>query len=116
VKSFSVEEVKAAIWGYDSYKSPGPDGVNFGFLKESWSDMQVDIMRFITEFHMNGKLSKGINSMFITLIPKVDCPQKLHDFRPISLVGSLYKILAKVLEIDYGWLLVVMFPKLSPHL
>ncbi|GAU19761.1 hypothetical protein TSUD_78870 [Trifolium subterraneum] len=97
VKPFSVEEVKAAIWNCDSYKSPGPDGINFGFLKEFWPEMRVDTMRFITEFHRNGKLSKGINSTFITLIPKVDSPQKLNDFRPISLVGSLYKILAKVL-------------------
>ncbi|GAU51172.1 hypothetical protein TSUD_412070 [Trifolium subterraneum] len=97
VRPFSVDEVKAAIWDCDSFKSPGPDGINFGFLKEFWSEMKVDIMRFVTEFHRNGKLSKGINSTFITLIPKVDSPQKLNDFRPISLVGSLYKIPAKVL-------------------
>ncbi|GAU39864.1 hypothetical protein TSUD_69120 [Trifolium subterraneum] len=42
-------------------------------------------------------MSKGLNSTFIALIPKVDCPQRLNDLRPISLVGSLYKILAKVL-------------------
>ncbi|PNX59990.1 cysteine-rich receptor-like protein kinase, partial [Trifolium pratense] len=41
--------------------------------------------------------TKGINSTFIALIPKVDSPQRLNDFRPILLVGSLYKILAKVL-------------------
>ena len=40
---------------------------------------------------------KGVNSTFIALIPKVGSPQKLVDFRPISLVGSLYKVLAKVL-------------------
>ncbi|PNY01074.1 cysteine-rich receptor-like protein kinase, partial [Trifolium pratense] len=38
-----------------------------------------------------------MNSTFIALIPKVDSPQRLNDFRPISLVGCLYKILAKVL-------------------
>jgi hypothetical protein len=54
-------------------------------------------MRFMVEFHRNGKLTKGINSTFIALIPKVDNPQSLNEFRPISLVGSLYKILAKVL-------------------
>jgi hypothetical protein len=97
VKPFSVEEVKAALWDCDSYKSPGPDGINFGFLKEFWLELRDDIMRFITEFHRNGKLSRGINSTFIALIPKVASPQKLNDFRPISLVGSLYKILAKVL-------------------
>ncbi|GAU25959.1 hypothetical protein TSUD_373600 [Trifolium subterraneum] len=90
-------EVKAAVWDCDSYKSPGPDGINFGFIKDFWADLQGDVMRFISEFHRNGKLTKGLNSTFIALIPKVDNPQCLNDFRPISLVGSLYKILAKFL-------------------
>jgi hypothetical protein len=54
-------------------------------------------MRYISDFHRNGKLTKDINSTFIALIPKIDSPQRLNDFRPILLVGSLYKILAKVL-------------------
>ncbi|PNX60194.1 cysteine-rich receptor-like protein kinase, partial [Trifolium pratense] len=97
IKPFSMDEVKAAVWDCDSYKSPGPDGINFGFIKDFWAEMQGDIMRFISEFHRNGKLTKGLNATFIALIPKVDSPQRLNDFRPISLVGSLYKILAKVL-------------------
>jgi hypothetical protein len=97
IKPSSVEEVKDAIWDCDSFKSPGPDGINFGFIKDFWTDIKDDIMRFVTEFHRNGKLTKGINSTFIALIPKVDNHQSLNDFRPISLVGSLYKILAKLL-------------------
>jgi hypothetical protein len=54
-------------------------------------------MRFISEFHRNGRLTKGLNATFIALIPKVDSPQQMNDFRPISLVSSLYKFLAKVL-------------------
>jgi hypothetical protein len=96
-KPFSEAEVKAAVWDCDSYKSPGPDGVNFGFYKDFWEDLKVDVMRFISEFHRNGKLTKGLNATFIALIPMIDSPQRLNDFRPISLVGSLYKILAKVL-------------------
>jgi len=49
------------------------------------------------EFHRNGKFTKGINNTFIALIPKVDSPQRLNDFQPISLVGSMYKILVKFL-------------------
>jgi len=55
------------------------------------------VLTIIFEFHRNGKLSKGINSTFIALIPKVGSPHGLNDFRPISLVGSLYKILKKLL-------------------
>jgi hypothetical protein len=84
---FSVDGVKAAVWDCDSFKSPEPDGVNFGFIKEFWHVLKEDLMRFVSEFHWNGKLSRGINSTFIALIPKVDSPQKLNDFRPISLVG-----------------------------
>jgi hypothetical protein len=96
-KPFSEAEVKEAVWDCDSYKSPGPDGINFGFYKDFWENLRGDVMRFVSEFHRNGKLAKGINSTFIALIPKIDNPQRLNDFRPISLVGSLYKILAKVL-------------------
>jgi hypothetical protein len=96
-RPFLEAEVKEAVWDCDSFKSPGPDGVNFGFFKDFWVELKGDVMRFISEFHRNGKLTKGINSTFIALIPKVDSPQRLNDFRPISLVGSLYKILAKVL-------------------
>lgn len=54
-------------------------------------------MRFMGEFHRNGKLSKGVNSTFIALIPKIDSSQKLADYRPISLVGCMYKVVAKAL-------------------
>jgi hypothetical protein len=97
VKHFTVEEVKLAVWDYDCFKSPGSAGVNFGFIKDLWEELQIDVMRFILDFHRNGKLTRGINHTFIALIRKVETPQRLNDFRPISLVGCLYKILAKVL-------------------
>jgi hypothetical protein len=96
-KPFSLAEVKQAVWECDSFKSPGPDGISFGFIKEFWDLLQHDFLRFMVEFHRNGKLTKGINSTFIALIPKVTSPQRLNDFRPISLVGCIYKVLAKVL-------------------
>lgn len=40
-------------------------------------------------------LPKAMETSFIALIPKVENPQALSEFKPITLVGSLYKILAK---------------------
>jgi hypothetical protein len=98
------------VWDCDSFKSLGSDGISFGFIKQFWTDMKDDFMRFLTEFHRNGKLTKGINSTFIALIPQVDSPQRLNGLRPISLVGSMYKILAyKFLQIDFVLLLGVLF-------
>jgi len=97
VKPFSVEEVKVAVWDCENFKCPGRDGDTFGFIKDFWNILCDDVIRYMREFHRNGCLTKGINNTCIALIPKVDSPQRLNDFRPISLVGSLYKILAKVL-------------------
>jgi len=96
-RPFSLEEVKQAVWDCDGRKSPGPDGINFDFIRKFWDILKNDFMTFLSEFHRNGKLTKGLNSTFIALIPKVHNPQSLNDFRPISLVGCMYKVLAKVL-------------------
>lgn len=55
-------------------------------------------MKVMMEFHKNGVIPKGSNATFLALRHKVDNPIGLNDFGPISLVGYLYKIIAKVLE------------------
>jgi len=102
IKPFSLEEVKQAVWDCDSFKSPGPDGISFYFIKKNWELVKDDFMRFLVDFHRNGKLSKGINSTFIALIPKVNSHQRLNDYRPISMVGCLFKVLANRLRIVIG--------------
>ena len=51
----------------------------------------------LEEFHLENAVVSSLNSTFLVLIPKKGGAGDMHDFRPISLVGSLYKILAKVL-------------------
>ncbi|GJT18501.1 hypothetical protein Tco_0877207 [Tanacetum coccineum] len=43
------------------------------------------------------RIPKGCNSSFIALIPKTPEAKMVKDFRPISLIRSLYKIIAKIL-------------------
>ena len=74
-----------------------PDGINLGFFKDFWEVLKIDLLIFFAEFYRNGKLTKGIISNFIALILKVGNPQGVDDFRPISLVSNVYKILSKVL-------------------
>ena len=53
-------------------------------------------MGFLKEFYEYGRFV-SLNSTFLVLIPKKVSAEDLRDFKPISLVGGLYKMLAKVL-------------------
>nr|GEV51061.1 RNA-directed DNA polymerase, eukaryota [Tanacetum cinerariifolium] len=58
-----------AVWNCGENKSPGPDGSS----------------------------PKGSNSSFIALILKVTDAKFVIDFRPISLIGCVYKVVTKIL-------------------
>lgn len=94
---FNPEEIVQAIKECNSFKAPGPDGFNFAFVKKAWGIIKADVLEFFRDFHQNGKLTKGVNATFVVLIPKVEGPSNFNDFRPISMVGWLYKLLSKVL-------------------
>lgn len=53
-------------------------------------------MNTIRHFHDECFLDLGSNVTFISLIPKHDQASKVSEFRPISMVESMYKILAKI--------------------
>ncbi|GKV25907.1 hypothetical protein SLEP1_g35285 [Rubroshorea leprosula] len=95
--AFSEEEIKNAVWDCESSKSPGPDGFNFKFVKCMWEDIKSEIASFIREFQEHGRLVRGSNASFITLIPKGENPQRIEEYRPISLIGIMYKIIEKLL-------------------
>ena len=54
-------------------------------------------MGFFKDFHDRGRFVKNTNASFLVLIPKKIGAKDLKDFRLICLVGSLYKLLTKVL-------------------
>ena len=54
-------------------------------------------MVFFKDFHSQCVFEKSLNATFLCLIPKKTNAVNIKDFRSISLVGSLYKLLAKVL-------------------
>ncbi|XP_028095430.1 uncharacterized protein LOC114295409 [Camellia sinensis] len=59
--------------------------------------LKEDVLNFMKDFHISGRLVSGLNSTFITLIPKKEKAVTLNEFSSISLVGSVYKILSEVL-------------------
>ncbi|GKU93253.1 hypothetical protein SLEP1_g6860 [Rubroshorea leprosula] len=96
-RPFTIEEIEEGLNDCDGSKVPGPDGFNFNFIKFAWSTVKEDFVNFLTKFNRNGRLVNGLNSSFLALIPKKLNPEQFKEYRPISLIGCLYKLLAKVL-------------------
>ncbi|KAJ9559670.1 hypothetical protein OSB04_004830 [Centaurea solstitialis] len=94
-----LEEVEVwnAIKSSGKNKAPGPDGFSFNFLKKFWDIIKVDLMAALHWFWDSERISLGCNSSFITLIPKILSPEGLGDYRPISLIGVYYKLVAVIL-------------------
>uniref|UniRef100_A0A7C9DZZ5 Reverse transcriptase domain-containing protein n=1 Tax=Opuntia streptacantha TaxID=393608 RepID=A0A7C9DZZ5_OPUST len=66
-------------------------------LQANWDTIRGDVLSMFLEFHTNGKFVTSLNATFVTLIPKRVDVQHIKDYRPISLVGCIYKLLSKVL-------------------
>ncbi|GKD44317.1 RNA-directed DNA polymerase, eukaryota [Tanacetum coccineum] len=96
-RALTKDELKAAVWDCGTDKSPGPDGFTFGFYRHYWSVIEHDVFDAVNYFFNSGIIPKGGNPSFITLIPKIPAANLVKDFRPICLIGSIYKIIAKIL-------------------
>ena len=97
VEMFTEEEILAAISGLNGDKAPGPDGFPLAFWSFSWDFVKDEVMGFFRESFEHNQFVKSLNATFLVLVPKGSIVEDLKDIRPISLVGSLYKILSKVL-------------------
>ncbi|XP_071923058.1 uncharacterized protein [Coffea arabica] len=78
-------------------KAPGVDGMPPLFFQTYWHIIKNDIVHAVTSFFHSGNILSAINETIISLIPKVDNPVVISNYRPISLCTVLYKTISKIL-------------------
>ena len=97
LENFRAEEIRCAINQMHPTKSPGPDGMSPLFYQKYWDVVGPFVTNSVLQILNSGRLPYELNETYICLIPKVQCPQKVTEFRPISLCNVIYKIVSKVL-------------------
>ncbi|XP_026416235.1 uncharacterized protein LOC113311638 [Papaver somniferum] len=70
------QEIYKSLISMDPWRSPGPDGFPPGFYQTQWKVVKDNICKMVHDFFHSGHLLKKINNTRVTLIPKVNSPQK----------------------------------------
>ena len=96
-KDFTTKEVRKALRQMHPTKALGPDGMSAIFYQKYWDIVGSDVTNMVLNvLNTNASLS-DINNTYIKLVPKVKMPNRMKDFRPISLSNVAYKLVLKVL-------------------
>lgn len=86
----SDEEVKAALWSLKAYKAPRPDGLHVGFFQRFWLTMSKLMTDEVKRIFAERRMPDYLNKTHIAPIPKIQGPETLGNYRPISLCNSVY--------------------------
>ncbi|XP_010446092.1 PREDICTED: uncharacterized protein LOC104728863 [Camelina sativa] len=91
------EEIRRTMFKLNANKAPGPDGFTSAFYKASWDILGAEVTSSILQFFHSSFLPSATNATILALLPKVPGASIISDFRPISCLNTLYKVVSKLL-------------------
>ena len=94
--TISIEEIKEAQWSMKPYKAPCLDGLQASFFQKFLLIVGESVREEIEKVFIKRKVPEYLNKTHIVLIPKIQDPETIGNYRPISLYNSVYKIITKI--------------------
>lgn len=107
-KEFYEADVREAFFSLPKNKNGGPDGYSAEFFTSTWPVIGPEITDAVLEFFRSGQLLKQWNAANLALIPNASLPT---DFRPISCLNTVYKVISKLLAARLKEILPLMISK-----
>ena len=94
---FTLLEIEEAVKQLAKNKSSGPDGIPNEFLQLHWITVKDEVCDMIQQFYAHNLDLSGINQANIIMIAKKDNATQIGDYRPISVMNAIPKLISKLL-------------------
>lgn len=89
------EEITKTTKNMSPMKSLGPDGYQPIFYQCTWSTTAQSGVAFVKSILNGNPPPEGTSDALLVLVPKIESPSNISQFRPISLCNISYKITKK---------------------
>ncbi|KAE8674715.1 hypothetical protein F3Y22_tig00111721pilonHSYRG00161 [Hibiscus syriacus] len=96
-RPFEKNKIKEALFSMGPPKSPGIDGFHAIFFQKNWVIVGEKVCSLIKKCLNGDQIEEALNRTSLVLLPKVPKPERINQFRPISLCQVIYKIITKVI-------------------
>ncbi|CAM2113567.1 unnamed protein product [Caretta caretta] len=98
----TLAEFSEALCRMPTNKSPGMDGLTVEFYRVFWDVLVPDLVTVWAESLQSGILPLSCRRAVLALLPKKGHLRDLRNWRPVSLLSTDYKIVAKAISLWLG--------------
>ncbi|CAM2103893.1 unnamed protein product [Caretta caretta] len=98
----TLAEFSEALRRMPTNKSPGMDGLTVEFYRAFWDILGPDLVTVWAESLQGGVLPLSCRRAVLALLPKKGDLRDLRNWRPLSLLSTDYKIVAKAISLRLG--------------
>ena len=96
-QSITAEEVYKAICTGNKRKAPGIDGICLEFYETHWQIIQTDLIQLMNDMFQNKNITERQKRGILISIPKNNHAKTMDEYRPITLLTTEYKLLARIM-------------------
>ncbi|KAG6930473.1 hypothetical protein G0U57_003621, partial [Chelydra serpentina] len=101
----TLAEFSEALRRMPTNKSPGLDGLTVELYRVFWDVLGPDLVTVSAESLQGGVLPLSCRRAVLALLPKKGDLRDLWNWRPVSLVSTDYKVVAKAISLRLGSML-----------
>ena len=92
----TAAELQTVVQRVTGNKASGIDGICMAFFKKNWSTIMDDMLLMFNHLYSTGNIREQQKHGVVVCIPKTTAPKTPADYRPITLLNTDYKILARI--------------------